>query len=241
VTERPVLGEEPADRRLLWLERRRIVAVAAWFNPMGPTITSTEICALPDGAEFVVHFQRHPLAPYYCVLGPLTDGDGAALLNGATELLVGGSPPNVLTLWGNPKATAADVPDALRDRILAAATTTANDDTGLVGDAAWIEHTLGNPWEYAAVDQTEAHRFKVEAHQAADAHPAADGGFAAWWQQASRFENVMSNFRVLPDAWDGSLNTQAACGNLRHFDADPLVVTYSKIGMPGPDSEPSDG
>jgi hypothetical protein len=28
---------------------------------------------------------------------------------------------------------------------------------------------------------------------------------------------------------------------LMHFGADPLVVTYSKIGMPGPDSEPSDG
>jgi len=233
VTERPELGDEPADRRLLWLERRRIVAVAAWFNPMGPTITSTEICALPDGAEFLVHFQRHPVAPYYRVLGPLTDGADAKLMNEATELLVAGSLPNVLTLWGNPEATAADVPDALRDRILDCAA------SDLAGDAAWIEQTKGNPWAFAAVDQTEAERVKAAAQQSAKAHPAPDGGFAAWWQQVSGFDNVLPNFRVLPDAWDGSLNTQRACNNLRLFDTDPLVVTYSTIGTPGPGADPS--
>jgi hypothetical protein len=236
VSQRAPRGDEPADRRLLWLERRRILAVAAWFNPMGPTITSTEICALPDGTEYVVHFQRHPLAPYYCVLGPLTDGDDTALMNEATELLVAGSLPNVLTLWGNPEATVADVPDALRDRILACV---ADDATGLAGDAAWIEQTKGNPWEFAAVDQTGAERVKVAAQEAAKAHPAPDGGFGAWWQQVSGFGNVLPNFRVLPDAWDGSLNTQRACNNLQLFDVDPLVVTYSKIGMPGAGADPS--
>ncbi len=33
---------------------------------------------------------------------------------------------------------------------------------------------------------------------------------------------------------------QRAFGNLGHFDVDPLLVTYSKIGMPEPDSDPSD-
>ena len=238
VTERPVLDEDPADRRLLWLEHCETLVVAAWFNPMGPTVTSIEICALPDGTEYLVHFRRHPLSPYYRVIGPLTVGDAAEQMGEAAELLIGGGLPNVLALWGNPEATHADVPDVIRDQVLAAA---ADDETGLAGDAAWIEHTLGRPWEFAAVDQTEANRFKVAAQRAANAHPAADGGFAVWWQQASRVENVLSNFRSLPDAWDGALNTQRALGILRLFDADPLLVTYSKIGMPGPDDEPSEG
>jgi hypothetical protein len=237
VTERPVLDEDPADRRLLWLEHCATLVVAAWFNPMGPTVTSIEICALPDGTEYLVHFRRHPFSPYYRVIGPLTVSNAAEQMGEAAELLIGGGLPNVLALWGNPDATAADVPDVVREQVLAAA---ADDEKGLAGDATWIEHTLGRPWEFAAVDQTEADRFKVEAQRAADAHPAADGGFAAWWQQASRVENVLSNFRSLPDAWDGALNTQRALGNLRLFNVDPLLVTYSKIGMPGPDDEPSD-
>lgn len=237
VSERPVLDEEPADRRLLWLYRRQILVVAAWFNPMGPTVTSTEVCALPDGTEYLVHFRRHPLSPYYRVIGPLTDGDDAELMDEATELLLGGGLPNVLTLWYAPGATAADVPDYLREAILAAK---GDADPGLAGDAAWIEHTLGSPWEFAAFDQTEAHQFKVEAQREFDAHPSADRGFAMWWQQASRYENVLSNFRFLPDAWDGTLNTQQAFNNLRLFDTDPLIVTYSKIGMPGPDHKPSE-
>ena len=202
------------------------------------TFSIDQICALADGTEYLVHFRRHPLSPYYRVIGPLTDGNASEQMAEAAELLIGGGLPNVLALWGNPEATAAEVPDVVREQVLAAA---AEDETGLAGDAAWIEHTLGRPWEFAAVDQTEADRFKVAAQRAADAHPAADGGFAVWWQQASRVENVLSNFRSLPDAWDGALNTQRALGNLRLFDADPLLVTYSKIGMPGPDDEPSEG
>ena len=52
--------------------------VAAWFNPIGPTVASTEVCGLPDGFEYLVRFRRHPFAPYYRVLGPIPDGGDAS-------------------------------------------------------------------------------------------------------------------------------------------------------------------
>ncbi|WP_059015784.1 hypothetical protein [Mycobacterium sp. M26] len=228
IAEHRTDGEEPADRRLLWLEHRQTLAVAVWFNPMGPTVSSTEICALPDGTEYLVHFRRHPFAPYHCVLGLLAEaGADSQLFSDATDLLVRGSLPNVLALWNNPEATASDVPDVLRDRILEVA---AKGGRALAADVAWIKKTMGNPWEFAAVDQTEAEQVKM----AAAAHPASDGGFAAWWETVSSFDNVVSNFRFLPDAWDGALNTQRTLGRLGHFDVDPLLVTYSNIGLPDP-------
>jgi len=238
VAERRTEDQEPADRRLLWLEHRQTLAVAVWFNPVGPTVCSTEVCALPNGTEYLVYFRRHPFAPFHCVLGQLTEGgDDSQLLSDATDLLLAGSLPNVLALWNNPDATAAEVPDVLRDRILEAA---GEGGRELAAEAAWIETTMGNPWEFAAVDQAEAEHVKTAAKKAAAAQPSSDGGFAAWWEKVSSFDNVVSNFRVLPEAWDGALNTQRAFGNLGHFDVDPLLVTYSKIGMPEPDSDPSD-
>jgi hypothetical protein len=231
VTERPAEGEGTADRRLLWLEHRETLTVAAWFNPAGPTVGSIEVCALPDGTEYLVYFRRHPFAPYYRVLGPITDGSDASQMHSdAADLLIGESLPNVLALWDNPGSAAADVPDVIRARILIAA-----DDSGeeLPAAAAWIQQTMGNPWEFAAVDQSEADRVQAAAAEAAAARPASDGGFAEWWDQVSSFENIVANFRCLPDAWDGALNTQGAFGNLGLFDVGPLPLTYSKIGMPG--------
>ncbi len=234
VSERPEEGQEPADRRLLWLEHRRTLVVAAWFNPMGPTVTSTELCALPDGTEYLVHFRRHPLAPFYRVVGPVRSGDDMDRIESeATKFLIGDeSLPNVLLLWEDPDAIAADVPKALRDRVIEVSEHSGRD---LVGRSAWISQTMGSPWEFAAVDQTEARRVEAAASDAA----APDQGFATWWQLVSSFENVAANFRNLPDAWDGTLNTQRVYNNLRHFDAGPLLVTYSDMGMPGPEAEPS--
>ena len=48
-----------------------------------------------------------------------------------------------------------------------------------------------------------------------------------------RLRQCRRQLQVLPDAWDGSLNTQRAFGNLGNFDVGPLLVTYSDIGMPG--------
>ena len=234
VSERPEEGQEPADRRLLWLEHHRTLVVAAWFNPMGPTVTSTELCALPDGTEFLVHYRRHPLAPFYRVVGAVeAESDMAQMEIEANKLLIGDeSLPNVLLLWENPDAAAAEVPKALRDRVIEVAE---HSGRGLVGRSAWIAQTMGKPWEFAAVDQTEARRVEAAASDAV----APDRGFGNWWQLVSSFENVAANFRNLPDAWDGTLNTQRVYNNLRHFDAGPLLVTYSDMGMPGPEAEPS--
>ena len=99
VAERREEDEEPADRRLLWLEHRKTLAVAVSFNPMGPTVGSIEVCALPDGTEYLAHFRRHPFAPYHCALGVLSaDGNDSQLFSEATDLLIGGSLPNVLAL-----------------------------------------------------------------------------------------------------------------------------------------------
>ena len=104
----------------------------------------------------------------------------------------------------------------------------------LTGQAGWIAQTIGSPWEFAALDQSEAEQVRATASAAAAAKPEPDGGFAAWWKVVSSLNNVTANFQHLPDAWDGALNTQRAFGNLGHFDAGPLLVTYSNIGMPGP-------
>ncbi len=234
VSERHEEGQERADRRLLWLEHRRTLAVAAYFNPMGPTVTSTEICALPDGTEYLVHYRRHPLAPFYGVVGPVESGDDVARLESkANKLLIGDeSLPNVLFLWEDPEAAATEVPDALRDRVIEVAERSGKD---LIGRSAWISQTMGNPWDFATVDQSEARRV-----QAAASDPTVpDNGFATWWQLVSSFENVTANFRYLPDAWDGALNTQKVFGNLSNFDPGPILVTYSDIGMPGPESNPT--
>ncbi len=239
VTERHDEGDGPADRRLLWLEHRRTLAVAAWFNPMGPTVTSTEVCALPDGTEYLVHCRRHPLSPLYRVLGPIGKAsDLAQLEQAANDLLIGGeSLPNVLFLWEEPDATASEVSALLQDRVIAVAEHSGRD---LSGRAAWIAHTLGSPWQFAAMDQSEARRVEAAASEACAAKPESDHGFGRWWQLVSGADNVTANFRCLPDAWDGTLNTQRAYGNLRHFDAGALLVTYSTIGMPGPDSRPGE-
>jgi len=237
VSERYEEGEERADRRLLWLEHRQTLVVAVWFNPIGPTVTSTELRALPDGSQYLVHYRRHPLAPFYRVLGEVKDErDMTQLQPEADNLLIGDeSLPNVLLLWEEPNATAVDVPDALRERVIEIAD---GSDRDLIGRSAWIAQTMGSPWEFAAVDQTEAKQVQAAASDTARAKSEPDRGFATWWQLVSSFENVTANFRQLPDAWDGALNTQKVCGNLTHFDAGPLLVTYSNIGMPGPESDP---
>lgn len=221
--------EKPADRRLLWLEHRQTLTVAAFFNPMGPTVVRTEICALPDGTEYLVHFRRHPLAPCYCALGPVAaDEDGSQIDSEATDLLISRSLPNVLALWDNMESTPADVPDSLRRRVLEVAEGAG--EGSLAADAAWIEQTMGNPWEHASIDQSEANRVRAAAQQEAATHPASDGGFAAWWKQVSCVDNVIANFRCLPDAWDGALNTQKVFG-LWHFDvAHPTTDKHPRFG-----------
>jgi len=235
VSERPDDGGAPADRRLLWLQHRRTIAVAAWFNPIGPTLTTIEVGALPNSTEYLVHYRRHPFSPYYRVVGALEPGcDGAALRQKAYDLLIGDcSLPNVLLLWETPDAGADDVPELLRDRIIAVAEA---GGTNLATEAARIAETTVNPWELAAVGRGEAQRPEAEAVADATATPEPDLGFGAWWRQVSSVDNVIANFTHLPYAWDGALNAQRTYGFRSSADIGPLLVTYSTIGMPGTDS-----
>jgi hypothetical protein len=223
----------PADRRLLWLEHRETLVVAAWFNPMGPTVSTTELCALPDGTEYIVHYRRHPFAPFYRVLGRVESREGLMrLVDEANNLLLDpdGSLPNVLVIWQRAEAAASDVPDQLRDRVIAVAELGGEN---LAAEAAWIAHTMGKPWTFAAVDHTEARQVKA----AASRSMAPDHGFATWWHVVSNPDNVIANLTHIPDAWDGALNSQKVHGNLRLFDVGPMVVTYSDIGMPAPETD----
>ena len=225
--------DEPADRRLLWMERRQTVSVAIWFNPMGPTVTSMEVCALPDGAEYLMYYRRHPSAPYYCVLGPVSDGPQLALYQeDGTKLLVDGTLPNVLVQWNNPTATAEEVPQVLRNRVIEVAQQSGTD---LAAEAAWIAETIGQPWKFVDLDTTERDRVRAAAAEAAAARPAPDHGFAQWWEQASSFDNSVANFKELPDAWDGSLNVLKGNEYLGMLDVGPMLLTYSSIGTPDPD------
>lgn len=219
---------DQADRRLLWLDRDQIVAVAVWFNPMGPTVATIETCRLPDGSRYLAYFRRHPFAPLYRVVGLVKRGpELQEAQRAATDLLISGTLPNVLAQWNAPDVTADEVPQMLRQRVLEISAETNRD---LIAEATWIEATIGRPWEFVAHDQTVKQRIQaaVQGVSAADA----DTAFNAWWEQVSSVGNVVGNFLHLPDAWDGALNSQQGFGNLHLFDVGPLLVTYSDIGTP---------
>lgn len=47
----------------------------------------------------------------------------------------------------------------------------------------------------------------------------------------SNYENVMTNFGCLPDAWDGAINSQRAYGGLDNAAVGPLPITYTADGL----------
>ena len=84
--------QDRTDRRLLWLGRDEIVGLAVWFNPIGPTILTIEVCSLPDGSRYLVYFQRHPSAPRYRVVAELEpDQESTQIASAITELVDEGS------------------------------------------------------------------------------------------------------------------------------------------------------
>lgn len=183
-------------------------------------MTSLEICSLTDETEFLVCFQRHPFKPRYCIFGKMSDEAVRAFI--PSEL------PNALALFSNPEATPEEVPPSLRSRVFDVAASSGQD---LVAEAEWIAQMMGHPWELETRGSVVAAAVRSAAMELAADDPESEDPFTKWWREVSRYENVMSNFDCIPDAWDGAINSQRAYGDLDAFDIGPLVITYAKAGV----------
>ena len=221
-------GEETSDPRLLWLEPSRTLAIAVWFDALKPMVTSLEVCALPDGAEFLVCFRRHPFRPQYRVVG--VGAPGGLMTSDAVRAFLPSPLPNALALWGNPEATPDEVPEILRQRIMEAASASGQD---LLVEGAWVAATMGHPWDLVTRGSVVADSVRTAAKALAADDPGLTDPFARWWTEVSRYENVMANFNCLPDAWDGAINSQRAYGGFDSHAFGPLVLTYTTAGLEG--------
>jgi hypothetical protein len=221
-------GGESSDARLLWLERRRVLAMAVWFDSIKPMVTSLEVCTLSDETEYLVCFRRHPFHPQYRIVGC---GERARLMTPeAIRAFLPGPLPNALALWSNPGAGPDEVPEPLRRRVFEVALAS---DQNLVAEAAWVKETAGRPWELVTHGSVIADSVRKAAMQHAVDNPGLVDHFAQWWAAVSDYDNVMTNFICLPDAWDGAINSQRAYGDLASFDVGPVVLTYATTGSGG--------
>lgn len=215
-------GTETSDANLLWLDRNQVLVMAVWFNALEPMVASLEVCRLPDDTEYLVVFRRHPLHPQYRVVGKV--GPEIEVTDQAVSFLLPAPLPNALALWSNPEATADEVPGNLRRRVIDVAQQ-GNQD--LVAEAALVASTMGHPWELTTRGSVVADAVRAEAKKSAAWRPSESEPFAQWWGQVSNFENVMTNFNCLPDAWDSALKSQRSYGGFDQFDVGPLVITYT--------------
>ncbi len=228
---------EKLDRRLLWLERRAILVAAAWFNPMGPTLATLEVCGNEGDEEnsYLVYFMRHPSSPDYRVIGPINSDEElrAAFADGIRLLLAGGSLPTMMMLrtpedYESPMATTlyGEVMDTV-------------DENGidLFSRAEKLSQCMGRPWDLAQGAQPpglttkySVERYGVE-HIEVPAPPIEtgdlDAGFVAWWKQVAKPENQVAHLAELPDAWDAALSLLMESGAVRHFDLGPYLLRYS--------------
>jgi len=231
----PTTRGEHADRRLLWLERKHVLVIAAWFNPMGPSIATLEVSSLPDeNDEYLVYFMRHPFAPDYRVLGALSSGGDVAstLSAGVMMLLDGGSLPHVLTLLAAPEAVSASLPALFHDEILRLCR---ESNINLAVDATKLAEAKGRPWDLAPhtalenLTSSEVNQFPESESLSADID--FEAALGSWWARASDPDSVSGIFTHIPDAWDGALNFQISAGNIRMFDTGPFPIRYSSIGI----------
>ena len=219
-------GEETSDARLLWLERSRVLAMAVWFNPLEPMATTLEVCRLSDDTEYLVAYRRHPFRPQYRIVGVVEPG--MEITAGAATFFLPSPLPNALALWTNPKATADEVPEQLRRRVIDVAAIAKQD---LFAEAALVASTMGHPWELTTRGSVVAEAVRTAAKESAAKDPTAGDPFARWWDVVSQYENVMTNFNCLPEAWDGALDSQQAYGGFDQFNVGPLVVNYEAGGL----------
>jgi hypothetical protein len=227
-----------ADRRLLWLERRPVLAVAAWFNPLGPTVATLEVCGR-SGADddYLVYFMRHPTQPDYRVIGPVRTNSKleAAFAEGVGLLLESASLPTTLILWA-PDELESSLAPILYDRVLEVSQA---HDVDLVSKANKIASCMGRPWELAPGAQPPGLKTKYSREECgiddleAEALPLntdqIDPGFTAWWSQVAKPENYVAHFCELPDAWDASLNLLIQSGGVQYVDPGPFILTYSSL------------
>jgi hypothetical protein len=214
-------GPAVSDANLLWLERRQVLVIAVWFNPLEPMVASLEVCTLPDGTEYLVVYRRHPLHPQYRVVAKV--GPEIEVTDQAVSFLLPASLPNALGLWSNPDAAADEVPGVLRQRVIDVAKQATQD---LVAEAALVASTMGRPRELTTRGSVVADAVRTEAKKSAAWRPSHSEAFEQWWAEVSNFDNVMTNFNCLPDAWDGALNSQRAYGGFDQSQIGPLVITY---------------
>jgi hypothetical protein len=219
-------GEETSDARLLWLERSRVIAMAVWFNPLEPMATTLEVCRLSDDIEYLVVYRRHPFRPQYRIVGVVEPG--MEITEDAASFFLPSPLPNALALWSNPKATADEVPEQLRRRVIDVAATAEQD---LIAEAALVASTMGHPWELTTRGSVVADAVRTAAKESAAKDPQAVDPFAQWWDVVSQYENVTTNFNCLPDAWDGALESQRAYGEYDQFNVGPLVISYEAGGL----------
>ena len=155
---RPALEDMPttrgdrADRRLLWLERKHVLAIGAWFNPIaGPSVTTLEVCSLPgENDEYLVYFMRHPFAPDYRVLAGLGPrGDLPSTLSAGVEMFLdGGSLPHVLIVLTAPEEASAGLSGLFHAAILQFCR---DRNIDLAADATKLAEAEGRPWDLAPV------------------------------------------------------------------------------------------
>jgi len=236
---RPALALIPAaiadqtDRRLLWLERNQVVAMAAWFNPMGPSVTTLEVCSLPgESDQYLVYFLRHPSSPNYRVLGAIGgDADVLGTLSEGVQMFLGGaSLPHVLMLFAGPEEVSSPLPGLLDAEILRICR---DADIDLAAKTEMLKNAEGRPWDLASMPPLDEVLSDISSQSEANP-PASDAdvesALQAWRAQAAKPESVYPIFAQLPDAWDGSLNFLMSAGNLNMFDVGRLPIRYSSIG-----------
>ena len=221
-------AEDSSDERLLWLKRSRVLAMAVWFNPLKPMVTTLEVCTLSDDTEYLACYRRHPFEPLYRIVGVVEPG--MEMTEEAASLLLPSPLPNALALWSKPDATADEVPAALRQRVIEVAEAAKQD---LVAEAGLLASTMGHPWELSTRGSVVADAVRTAAIQSAAEETQSEDPFVKWWGEVSLYDNVMANFNCLPDAWDGALNSQRAYGGLDGLDIGPLVITYATAGLRG--------
>lgn len=229
----PMANADKTDRRLLWLERNHVLAVAAWFNPMGPSVTTLEVCSLPgENEQYLVYFLRHPSSPNYRVLGAVGGGaDVLGILSDGVQMFLGGaSLPHVLMLFAGPEEVSSPLPGLFDAEILRICRDAGID---LAAKTEMLKNAEGRPWDLAPMRPLD--EMLSDASSRSEANPpatvsSAEVAIRAWRAQAAKPESVYPIFARLPDAWDGSLNFLMSAGNLEMFDVGRLPIRYSSIG-----------